>query len=530
MTNTEDKGPGSLRQAILDANGTVEADTLIEFKIPGPGPYTIRPATPLPNITAPVTIDGTTQPGFAGQPIIELDGTRVTTSAAAGLRLVAGNCTVCGLVINRFKAPSPGVSGWITSIGIEITLRSSGNVIQGNFIGTDVTGKRALPNFNGLYVESQRNGGASSDNLIGGTTPAARNVISGNAFNGLVLGGTGNLVQGNLIGTDATGTAALGNAASGIISADSSNNTIGGTNESARNIISGNYLGIFLSRRESGMVIQGNFIGTDVSGRRALGNKNAGIDIWGGARDNIIGGPTPGAGNTIAFNAGAGVLVEEETGNSIRGNSIFGNKGLGIDFGSGSVTRNDAGDTDTGPNNRQNFPLLAPVVSTGNGVTIQGTLQSSANAVFDLDFFHNPACSPAGIGQGENFLGSAAVTTDANGDASFNVTFPMNVAPGQFITATATDAEGNTSQFSQCVSVMSSAPWPKLVVTRPAAGDSMILSWPTSLQGFILETTDNLSPAAIWLKVGDAPSVAGDRNSVTIEVSNRSSFFRLRRP
>ncbi|MBI4660794.1 MAG: hypothetical protein HY735_18310, partial [Verrucomicrobia bacterium] len=265
-----------------------------------------------------------------------------------------------------------------------------------------------------------------------------------------------------------------------------------------------------------------------------LGNKT-GIVIFPlarGTRDNTIGGPMPGAGNTIAFNGGPGVELapDSETGNAIRGNSIFANTGLGIDFGTGKVTLNDAGDTDTGPNNRQNFPVLASALSAGNEVTIQGTLQSSANAVFDLDFFGNLACSPTGIGQGESFLGTVAVTTDAQGDASFTATFPASVAAGQFITTTATDAGNNTSQFSQCAQVMPGAPLPKLVVTRPAAGDSVILSWPASSPGFILEATDNLSPAALWLRVAEIPSVAGDRNSVTIKASSRSSFFRLRRP
>ncbi len=168
--------------------------------------------------------------------------------------------------------------------------------------------------------------------------------------------------------------------------------------------------------------------------------------------------------------------------------------------------------------------------STGNDVTIEGALQSSANAVFNLDFFLNPVCSAAGIGQGQNFIGSVAITTDANGDASFNVTFPTSVATGQFITATATDADNNTSQFSQCAHVMARAPFPTLVVARPAAGDSLILSWPSSSPGFILETTDSLSPPTAWLKATDVPSVSGDQNSVTIKTSSHSRFYRLRKP
>jgi len=152
VTNTEDKGPGSLRQAILDANAIVEAD-LIAFNIPGQAPFTISPATPLLGITRSASIDGTTQPGFAGKPIIELDGSGVTAQQAAGLRLAAANCTVRGLVINGFQSRE--------SAGLLIV--SSGNVIQANYIGTEVTGEIALPNYSAVWIEN------SSNNLLGGT-------------------------------------------------------------------------------------------------------------------------------------------------------------------------------------------------------------------------------------------------------------------------------------------------------------------------------------------------------------------------
>lgn len=192
---------------------------------------------------------------------------------------------------------------------------------QGNFIGTDVARKRVAGNRNGLVVDG------ASDNVIGGTTPESRNIISGNTLNGLWLSGSRNLVRGNFIGTDVTGTVALGNAV-GIGTADSSDHIIGGSIESARNFVSGNSdTGIFLSRRTVGNVIQGNLIGTDTSGRAALGNRQYGIYIWSPSHDNTIGGPTPGSGNRIAFNRGPGVLMEPDagTGNAIRGNSIFAN-------------------------------------------------------------------------------------------------------------------------------------------------------------------------------------------------------------
>ena len=189
----------SLREAINAANANAGTDT-ISFNISGAGPHTIQPNFALPTITDPVVIDGTTEPDFAGTPIIELDGTNA--GHVDGLVITAGNSTVRGLVINRFGI-NPDVG-----IGILLLQTNGGNVIEGNFIGTDVTGTVALGNkFFGVVIENAPN------NTIGGTTVEARNIISGNGT-GISLGGpgaTGNLVQGNFIGTDVTGTIAVGN-------------------------------------------------------------------------------------------------------------------------------------------------------------------------------------------------------------------------------------------------------------------------------------------------------------------------------
>src|SRR5262245_2021302 len=190
VTNTGDSGAGSLRQAILDANAHLGADSII-FNIPGSGSHTITPSTALPTISDPVTIDGSTQPGFTGSPIIELDGSRAGANVD-GLRITAGNSVVSGLVINRFS-----------SDGVELSV-NGGNIVQGSYIGTDLTGTVDLGNaFRGLNI-------TSSNNTIGGTTAAARNVISGNDNTGIIMGAgtTGNLVQGNFIGTNAAGTEA----------------------------------------------------------------------------------------------------------------------------------------------------------------------------------------------------------------------------------------------------------------------------------------------------------------------------------
>jgi hypothetical protein len=257
-------------------------------------------------------------------------------------------------------------------------------------------------------------------------------------------------VQGNYIGTDVTGTRALGGSAAGV-NILSSNNVIGGVVAGARNVISGNAIGIqlggFFSSGVVGNVIQGNFIGLNATGTGPLPNTQQGIAIS-DAVNNTIGGTQSEAGNKIAFNGGGGVAISLGTGNAIRGNSIFSNNGLGIDLGVNGVTANDVNDGDTGPNQLQNFPVVTTVLSTSNSTTIQGSLKSLPNTTFQIDFYSNAAVDPSGNGEGAQFFNTTLVNTDGNGDVTINVTFPAGLPAGRVITATATDPNGNTSEFS----------------------------------------------------------------------------------
>ncbi len=314
VINTNDHGSGSLRQAILDANATAEADTIV-FNIPGSGVRTITSRVALPDITDPVTIDGTTQPGFAGTPLIELSGGSAPN--ADGLKIVAGNCTVRGLVINGFSGNGIFIIG------------GGNNVIQGNYIGIDPTGTLRRGNHTGIAISS------SSNNVIGGTTAAARNVISASGFDGMVINSSsGNLVQGNFIGTNAAGTASLGNGIDGLVvsglPAASFGNLIGGVTPGAGNLISGNQDGLEISG--AGNTVQGNLIGTDITGTKRVGN-NVGIR----ATNVIIGGTVPGARNLISGN-GEGIYIGGATallqgnfiGTDITGTAALGNSGNGV--------------------------------------------------------------------------------------------------------------------------------------------------------------------------------------------------------
>lgn len=446
VVNTNNSGPGSLRQAILDTNAhsnslnTGGVPDLIDFCILGSGVHTIALASQLQALTDPVIIDGTTQPGFASTPLIVLDG--VSTAAfTIGLQVKGGNSTVRGLVIDRF--PSDGIR----------LETNGGNTVAGNYIGIDSTGTSAKGNgFVGVRVLN------SDNNIIGGTTVADRNVISGNLELGIQINSSsGTVVEGNFIGTNVAGTAAVGNGGSIQVSSGT-NTTIGGTTGTtpggpctgASNLISGNKSFLELDSGSSGTQILGNLIGTDAAGTGALANGNGGI-INGGSSGNVIGGLTSSARNVIAFNDGAGVEIGTGTGNSILGNSIFGNAALGIDIEADGVTPNDAGDGDTGANDLQNFPDITSAFTTAGNTTIAGTLNSTPNTQFRLEFFANSVADPSGFGEGQLFVGFTTVTTDANGDASFNVSFANPGGPG--ITATATDPNGNTSEFSAIMPV-----------------------------------------------------------------------------
>lgn len=424
----------SLREAIIAANATTGIEA-IRFSI-ATGPQTIAPTSALPTITKPVIVNGRTQPGYAGTPIIELNGAAAGTNAD-GLRISAGGSTVRGLVINRFGGD-----------GIEL-VGGSGSFIQGNYVGTDVAGAADLGNGrNGIFL----NGSAA--NMIGGVATGAGNLVSGNGQRGVDLVGaaTGNRVFGNLIGTNAGGSAKLGNSSDGVRITNAAGNFIGGIASQARNLISGNALrGVaILGSAAAGNIVRGNSIGTNAAATANLGNVRHGVLLTSGASGNTIGGA---AANAIANNGGSGVAVVSGTANAIRRNAIFANAGLGIDLGATGVDANDAGDEDTGPNDLQNFPLIGAITVAGGQTTVQGTIASTPETTFRLYLYVSAACDPSGNGEAREFLGTAVVTTDEFGDGSFAPTYARTISSGQVVTATATAPSGSTSELSPCATV-----------------------------------------------------------------------------
>jgi titin len=528
VRNTHDSGTGSLRAALLSADLTPGPDR-ITFAIPAsdpgfvdanhdhqfePGDYwSIAPATPLPAVTGQVFLDGWSQGGFGyhDSPLIELNGAAAGNGTDGLLFDHVFGGTVRGLAINRFDGSGialenssdltlvgnflgtdPGgrvalgnnQAGLFLSDSARNTIGGtrpgernlvSGNHLQGihvegagsfanrivgNLVGSTVSGDTALGNGSQVYLGDGIRLEGASFNVIGGATPAERNVVAGNFDDGIDLhdGSTHNVVEGNYVGIDITGTRPLGNGADGVYLQNASFNLIGSTVSGDANVIGNNgYNGVFLYGDSHANAIIGNFIGTNARGDR-LGNGAiasfadgiflAQFDTPRGPSNNRI------IGNTIANNAGGGITIDlnaegNSVGNSILANSIHDNGGLAIDLGEDGVTPNHPGGSPTGPNHLQNYPILQPPVANGDGTsTLSGTLNATPNSVLRIEFFASSRGGDADV-----FLGAITVVTDASGNSpTFHLTF-RPVAGKPFLTATATNLlTGDTSEVSAAVS------------------------------------------------------------------------------
>jgi len=432
VDNTVDPGDGicgspgcTLREAITAANTNPGAD-IINFNIPGGGVQTITPTSNLPNITDPVTIDGYTQPGASENTLaigndavllIELNGGNSVTTPS----IQVSDCTIRGLVINRFI--TTGIL--VGNVANEI----SNTLIEGNFIGTNAAGTTDLGNAGyGVILNN------ASNNVVGGTTPAARNLISGNGLTGVyMITGTGNVVAGNYIGTNADGIAALPNDENGVqMFSDASGDTVGGELPGAGNLISGNgQHGINITDGGGGVsggnnIIDGNLIGTDATGTAALGNIQNGIEIE-NSPDNTIGSIEIGARNVISGND-SGVQIDGATAS---GNLVLGN----------FIGTNAAGDAELG--NDQNGVVIVDAPDT----IIGGEAAGAGNVI-------------SGNGFGIQIVGAEAVGTQVQGNligTAATGTVPLsNSAIGVYIF----NGSGDTRL----------AAWPGLEISLPSMG------------------------------------------------------------
>lgn len=352
-----------------------------------------------------------------------------------------------------------------TAIGIEVYgAGATDNIIAGNVVGLDASGSVALPNGeHGLMLANSANLNRVGTDGNGMSDEAERNIISGNTLCGIYIDGNQNRVAGNTIGLNLNGNAAIANHTYGICLYDAVANTIGSNGDGSGdswegNVISGNMNGgIVLGITADASVANGfygNWIGTSASGVATLGNIGPGITLQ-NVEDNRIGYNTANMGNVIVYNQGAGILftsLTNMTGNQFVGNSMYENQ-FGIDLGGDGVTYNDVSDGDPGPNGLLNFPVLQGAESTGDSISIAVAYNSAPNKNYVLDFYWSGTCHSSGHGEGEVYLGWDNVTTDGSGAALKQVGLAVvNIQPG-YITATAMDSDGSTSEFSACIPV-----------------------------------------------------------------------------
>jgi hypothetical protein len=475
VINTNDAGPGSLRDAIVAANASPGND-LITFNIPGPGVHTISPLSQLPPLIdmSGVTIDGLSQPGAApganppstASLLIELTGP--LAGAACGLWVQSSHNIIQGLVINYFEQDGIRIEGPPQSDACT-------NIVYCNFIGTDVGG--LVDKGNGRNTQSlwagvtiqQMPGGYACDNIVN------RNLISGNWAEGVSIIGPrlpgdvlNNTVSYNYIGTDRLGTVDLGNDHDGVsLSEGTHNNTIRG------NLISGNdYDGVGINGYNNvayqmppiqtyANIVDSNIIGLTIA-RAFLPNSRRGVAIgqygplnWGCADRNRIG-----PNNIVAGNGQDAVTVWEDPvnltnadQNRITQNSIYENGQLGIDLVDNGVTPNDLGDLDSGPNQELNFPSITSAIFNSGTTVITGSLGIDSDPTQAAVEVFKAAVDPTGYGEGKVYLGSVN-PIDAAGNWSLTT---LGLAVGDSVTTTATDLNHNTSEFSRTVVVTTKA-------------------------------------------------------------------------
>jgi len=687
-------GDCSLRAAIQEANATPAAD-IISFAIPGAGiPSITTPA--LPALTAPVTIDGTTQAagrveitgttngtlltfsadgcvlrgivlngtgnfglrilssgnvvegnyfgttpdgsalegGIFGPNILVVSGTgtriggtvaaarNVISGSSQGIRLDGGSGTLIqgnyigtdatgtvdlgpngpgirtltAAVDGTIGGAAPGAGNVISGNSTGIQLDTAGFLIQGNIIGLDANGALALPNtgpgidlnFNGdtaiggtapgmgnvisgngshgielaqnaphdIVVQGNRIGTdyqgffaipnqgygihifAASETRIGGPAAGAGNLISGNLLGGIFLTKfstvfpTDNVIQGNLIGTDITGTVPVGNVGSGVIFEWALGTLVGGAGFGEGNTISGNQehgvrMGGITDASANPNRVLGNNIGANVYGTGALGNGQAGVYFHSAVPGYELGGAAPGEMNRIAFNGGPGVGSGTNTSIHFGLNTAYSNGGLGVDRGSNGPTPNAPPGTFVW----ENAPILTSAATSPAGTSVSGTLASGYAVTFTIHVFANPSCDPSGYGEARQYLGAISVPATAGAATPFSGNLPATAPAGSYITAlsvapAASPYLGATSELSFCRQVTGDPGPPdpvalSLFVVSPAqGGNAGSVSLTVTGEGIA-------GGAAVKLTRSGEPDIPGEFVHVGEDGGNVRAIFNL---
>ncbi|MDH3292758.1 MAG: CSLREA domain-containing protein [Acidimicrobiia bacterium] len=438
-TNSQGAPECTLRAAIQEANASATIDT-IEFAMPvteaghAAGVWTISPGSGLPAISAQTTVDGTTQTGWVNDPVVRVDGNSAGGATGLSFGSTSDGSTVDGLMITRFSVD-----------GVYVSSGADGVTVTRSWIGSDGSGSSTMGN------------GDDGVDINGVNAVVSDSVVNHSTDEGIDVRASGATITGTMVGLEADGTSGAGNTDVGI-AVFAGGTTIGGTGAGEGNVISLNWEGIEIN--SSNNVIQGNKIGTASDGTTNRGNDTSdGIEIQSGT-GNLIGGTAAGAGNVIAFNQVKGVNATGGNDNTVLGNTMHSNGGLGIDLSTTGVTANDAGDGDTGANDRLNFPVLTG--PAGAATTLDVDLDVPAGN-YRIEVFTNPTvgADPSGHGEGETLVHAETITHTGSGVESFTLTGMPAWTAGDVITATATEdlgggSHGATSEFSQSVTATAS--------------------------------------------------------------------------
>ena len=469
--------------ALANYRGILARDTVLTLGGTAPGAGNVISATGNPGAQGPLEISGTSSVVVQANRFgTTADGMQPIANLGAAIEIFSNEPVTIG-------GTTPAARNIVSASpwGIRVRHDSGGaTVIQGNYVGTNAAGTGALPN-----LESGVLLGGTRGVVIGGSTAGAGNLISGNAKNGLDLTGgingtpcRGVIIEGNLIGTDVSGTVALPNLDSGIDFSVTDNSRIGGTAAGARNVISGNakngiivgFAGTNIGR------IQANLIGLNIFGTGALGNGQHGISM-NSPGGHQIGGREPGAGNFIAFNGGAGIAAPDRDliGGPVLSNSIFANRGVGLD-------RNGDGATTNFNQRYSQTPEITSVTSSGSETIVNGTLRTTTfgpQGPFTIQFFSNTSPDPTGYGEGQTLVGETTITAGQSVAVPFSATLPA-VPPGRYLSAvaigvydTANNGRPLTSEFSFNVRVPGDAsnnPLHISALTPSVGGDTGVVT------------------------------------------------------
>lgn len=473
-----------------------------------------------------IRIDGADNNILHGN-IVGLDNSGTTAYGNQSSGILVTNGAV-GNVIGGDRSIDEGnlISG-NGSYGIYITNSTTDSTeVYGNVVGLNVLGTAAVPNGNaGIYIN------VSGNTQIGNGSSDFRNIISGNNGYGILIdnAGGGNTIQGNYVGTDIDALTARPNTSVGVeVRAASQPVLIDGT--AFPNVISGNSsFGIVLDNDSS--IVIGNLIGTNAA-NTSLPN-NAGIDI--GGSYNRIGGNTTGEGNTIAHNTTDGIQITTGTANhnSFLQNAIFSNGDASIDFNNDGVTSNDiGGDTDTGPNELQNYPVYADVTLCGGELYTAFGLNSKPNTTYHIEFFITPPALIDGSGHGEiqQYVGSTTVTTDVNGSVIQQEVISGSFNLGDFLTMTATELNGgefgSTSELSQSRTIVGEITAVQFGSDNPTcAGSSSGMIYPQVVTGgdgpYTYAWSDGqTTDTAFSLPAGSYNAIVSDNNGCPFTGTN----------